>query len=140
MSRSTGPGSTTCTVSYWRALPLGPSTRICGERRRRAEVSSDPALLAVELQPRDPPTAQPQAVSSVSTVSSVSQRPGPKEQERHRSPRPHAGNGKKRERGDHTALHQEPEFFSLVPSVSGPFWRRGWCWQWGAGLGLGNSG
>lgn len=35
---------------------------------RRAEVSSDPALLAVELQPRDPPTARAEAVSSVSTV------------------------------------------------------------------------
>ena len=51
MSRSTGPGSTTCTVSYWRALPLGPSTRICGqEEEESSDVSSDP----------EPPVVQPQ--------------------------------------------------------------------------------
>ena len=56
MSRSTGPGSTTCTVSYWRALPLGPSTRICGqEEEESSDVISDP----------EPPVVQPQPGASL---------------------------------------------------------------------------
>lgn len=103
---------------------------------RRAEVSSDPALLAVELQPRDPPTARAEAVSSVSAVPRGQAQKG-------RSDTAHHGlmlGMAKRGTGGPHVLHQEPEFFSLVPCGSGKFWRRGWCWQWGAGLGLGNSG
>ena len=55
MSRSTGPGSTTCTVSYCRALPLGPSTRICGgEEEESSDVSSDPEPPYVQPQPELP--------------------------------------------------------------------------------------
>lgn len=81
--------------------------------RRRAEVSSDPVLFAVVLQPRDPPTAQAEAVSSVSIVPR-----GQAQKSRSSTAHQglHAGNGKK----------AQVSFGEEEGAGSGE-----WAWDWG---------